>query len=232
MNPFDRSVITFLNQGAQQWELFDRIVVVLSNSDVVKGAAIMAVFWGLWFSRPMREEAARRMTLLAGVLGSLLALVLARVLAQTLPLRVRPVLADGLEFRPPTGLPDQANWSHWSSFPSDHASLFFALWCGIWLAHRKVGNWLLLYIVFVIALPRIYVGVHYPTDLLAGALLGIGTVVFLTAGPVRRAWAGATGRFFEARPALAHALLFVVSFQIATLFWDLRIYLSHFGFSV
>lgn len=59
-----------------------------------------------------------------------------------------------------------------SSFPSDHAALSFAT-LGI------IGNYyskyrLTLYaLAFAICLSRIYLGVHYPTDVLAGAVLGI-----------------------------------------------------------
>jgi undecaprenyl-diphosphatase len=62
---------------------------------------------------------------------------------------------------------------HTSSFPSGHAATSFA--CAATLARfapRRVA--VLLYILAaLIAYSRVYVGVHYPLDVLGGALLGL-----------------------------------------------------------
>ena len=60
------------------------------------------------------------------------------------------------------------------SFPSGHASNGFA---SAWAIYRTVGKkrWgaLALVAAGLIALTRLYVGVHYPTDVVAGVILGI-----------------------------------------------------------
>ncbi len=59
-----------------------------------------------------------------------------------------------------------------NSFPSDHSILLFSICFSIWLVRKKAGTvWLVL--AFCTAISRIGVGVHYPFDVLAGALLGI-----------------------------------------------------------
>lgn len=58
------------------------------------------------------------------------------------------------------------------SFPSGHAcSSFAAAFAIAWAFRGKGGAWAYLP-ASLIALSRIYVGVHYPTDILAGALVG------------------------------------------------------------
>jgi undecaprenyl-diphosphatase len=59
-----------------------------------------------------------------------------------------------------------------SSFPSGHMAWFFALALAIWFVNRKWGAW---YFVLsaVMGVARIYAGVHWPFDILAGAVLGI-----------------------------------------------------------
>ena len=61
--------------------------------------------------------------------------------------------------------------SSWS-FPSGHAMLFFALAMTIFYASRRLGAW---YFAFaaINGLARIFVGVHWPLDIIGGALLGI-----------------------------------------------------------
>lgn len=57
------------------------------------------------------------------------------------------------------------------SFPSDHAALAFAIAVAVFLAHRRWGIIFLIAAMFV-ALGRVFVGVHYPSDVLMGAVIG------------------------------------------------------------
>jgi len=69
------------------------------------------------------------------------------------------------------------------SFPSGHAAAGFAavtLLCGIYGLRRL---WPLYVPAALIAVSRVYIGVHYPLDILAGALFGLGwAACFLRAG--------------------------------------------------
>jgi membrane-associated phospholipid phosphatase len=57
------------------------------------------------------------------------------------------------------------------SFPSGHATASFALAVALMLAFPRVRAWPLL-LASLVALSRPIVGMHYPTDVLAGAILG------------------------------------------------------------
>ncbi len=231
MNGFDRAIVSFINQFARHWPTFDTVVVFLSNSDLVKGGVVLAAIWWAWFCRK-GEPKTNRSYLLSAILASLVALFLARFLAHALPLRVRPLLDPGLHFRPPIGLPEESNWTVWSSFPSDHAALFCALLTGVWLVSRRAGIVLGAYIAIVICLPRIYVGIHYPTDILAGAGLGVLSVVLFSVPVLRNFWTPNVLAWFERWPSVAYAVLFLITFEIATLFWDIRTFLFLFDVSV
>ncbi len=68
------------------------------------------------------------------------------------------------------------------SFPSAHAAMAFALSVNIYLHDKKVG---LLYIIasFLVALGRVWSNVHYPIDVIAGAILG--SMIAIVVGKLR-----------------------------------------------
>ena len=221
---FDRAVCGLINHAARHWPWLDQTAVVITESDLLKGGVVLAIFWAMWFRYPAARE-----QLLAGLGGSLAALSIARVMSYVLPSRPRPLLDPGMHFVAPFGLHDQSNWTNWSAFPSDHAALFFAIVVGIWLANWRVGILAALYVLIAICLPRMYVGIHYPSDVIAGALLGVGSVAILA--QVRRYWGNPIARVLERYPGWGYAFLYLLTFQIATLFWDLRVIVSYFGIS-
>ncbi|HEX7066399.1 MAG TPA: phosphatase PAP2 family protein [Bacillales bacterium] len=59
-----------------------------------------------------------------------------------------------------------------ASFPSDTAMMAFAAALAIWMASKKWGGFAFLVAGFV-ALSRVYVGFHFPADILAGTVIGL-----------------------------------------------------------
>lgn len=59
-----------------------------------------------------------------------------------------------------------------NAFPSDHSIIFFTICITIWLVRKREG-WIWLAVAFAVAISRIMVGVHYPGDVLTGALIGL-----------------------------------------------------------
>jgi membrane-associated phospholipid phosphatase len=60
-----------------------------------------------------------------------------------------------------------------SSFPSQSVTVYGSLAAGIYSLHKAAGWFLWMGVVLLVGLPRIYVGGHYPTDVLAGIILGL-----------------------------------------------------------
>ncbi len=66
-----------------------------------------------------------------------------------------------------------------SSFPSGHAAFYFAIATIVYFYNKKIG--VLFFVAsFLISLARVFSGVHWPSDILVGALVGIfsGWLVF------------------------------------------------------
>ena len=58
-----------------------------------------------------------------------------------------------------------------SSFPSGHATVFFALGTAVWFLNKKWGLFLIIGAT-LISIARVFVGVHWPLDIVAGGLIG------------------------------------------------------------
>lgn len=181
---------------------------------------MMALFWWVW-AEGGDAQPERRELLLFGLFASVLAVFLARILALMLPFRARPIHNPLLGFRLPYEMnPDSL--LHWSSFPSDHAALFFALATSLWFVSKRMGLLAYCYAFFVICLPRIYVGIHYPTDIIAGALLGIGTAALSDVLWLRKSVTQTFLGWINRLPARGYVFLFLFSFEIGEQFDSLR----------
>jgi undecaprenyl-diphosphatase len=140
---------------------------------VMRGITYSGVWGALWLALAVIAAVAlRRWQVLLWVVVADLAAQLSTTVLQTLVGRSRPNV--------PTLVPEP----HSHSFPSGHASSSFA--CAVVLASfaPRLRVWLYL-LAAVIALSRLYVGVHYPLDVVAGAVWGV--VVGLAVLRVRRA---------------------------------------------
>lgn len=69
-------------------------------------------------------------------------------------------------------------------FPSDHATGAFAMAMGLWLYDRTIGA-IAFVLAAIVAFARVYVGVHYPSDVVAGALIGMAVALILQLTPLR-----------------------------------------------
>jgi len=78
---------------------------------------------------------------------------------------------DALDFAPLVG---ESGWS----FPSGHAAWFFALSLVVWYINRKWGVWFFA-LSTVMGIARIYVGIHWPLDILAGVIVGVASAWFV-----------------------------------------------------
>ncbi|MGH2458210.1 MAG: phosphatase PAP2 family protein [Chloroflexota bacterium] len=154
-----------INGMAGHSALLDRLGVFLANDAVfliVLGAAT-------WWLLPFGSDAGKRAALAAAaaLIGGL---VVAFVIAHLVQVP-RPFVAHHVDLLIQHSATD-------SSFPSDHATASFAV-ASTALARRMPWRWPLLIAAALVAIARVYVGVHYPLDVIVGALIGTGFAIAL-----------------------------------------------------
>ena len=220
MSHFDRAIVLFLNQFAQRSWTLDQLATLIATTDIIKGGVFASFLWWAWFKAGPEQKRDREIVV-ATLAGCAVALFAARYLALTLPHHARPIADPTLDFVRPYGKV-RTSLEHWSAFPSDHAALFLGMATGICLVSRRLGVFTFAYALVVTGMARIYLGLHYPSDVIAGAALGAGMVGLAVQERVRRPLARAVLAWPQRRPALFYALFFLVTYQIATLFFGLR----------
>ncbi|WKY45396.1 phosphatase PAP2 family protein [Eubacteriaceae bacterium ES2] len=67
---------------------------------------------------------------------------------------------------------------HGSSFPSSHTASVFAFSVAYFLCEKNRLRWLLLVFAGLVAFSRLYLFVHYPSDILIGIFIGIACAFF------------------------------------------------------
>ncbi len=152
------------DQSLQEWVVDHRWGVLDPLFEGITLAGSFGVIW-LVLAAALAGFSWRRPTLLARVAATILvAEAVSGGLKEWLG-RERPPLRDP-DPEPLVSLPAT------SSFPSGHATVAFACATVLALAVPRL-RWPLFALAALIAFSRVYVGVHYPLDVLAGAALGV-----------------------------------------------------------
>lgn len=120
----------------------------------------------LWFV----DGKIRKEQVVHALASSFLAWIAAQLIKSLMPME-RPFILNNL---PTLTLTVPAD----GSFPSAHSAAAFALAIAIWLHNKKVGT-LYLLAALAVGIGRVFGNVHYPLDILAGAILG-SSVAFVT----------------------------------------------------
>jgi undecaprenyl-diphosphatase len=215
MGQFDYVIVHFLNSFAHRSWALDTFVSLVEESNLLKGGLGLAFFWWAWFkidkTRPDRRE-----YLVFAFLASPFAILLGRAIALHIAFRERPFLNPLYHFQVPFTVTGEVH--SWNSCPSDHAILFFCLATCLCFISWRVGVLALCHALFVVSLPRIYVGYHYPTDILAGAVIGIAVALLCRYSAFRKWITAPFLRWTEKHPPSFYAFAFLWTFEVSELF--------------
>ena len=157
--PIDVKTFYFFNNLAGQWLILDQLFVLFGYYfPYFLTAAFLLI---LYFSKYSHRE--KRQIFLITAISTIISrfgfVSLIRIFYQ----RPRPFMIYQV---------NQLIAKNEFSFPSGHAAFFFALAMAIYFYNKKWSVWFFAAAI-LIALARIAAGIHYPSDILAGAVIGI-----------------------------------------------------------
>ncbi|MGN0699203.1 MAG: phosphatase PAP2 family protein [Ruminiclostridium sp.] len=154
----DLSILDFIHNTLSN-PVMDVIMKILTYS-IEYGETALAVFIVMMCIKKMRKTG-------FAVLGATLAVLLfGELILKHLIRRPRPFVINGaieLIIKAPSGF----------SFPSCHTAICVAMATAIFLFHKRLGIIAYIYAALV-AFSRMYLYVHYPSDIIGGIALGIG----------------------------------------------------------
>jgi undecaprenyl-diphosphatase len=158
----DLAIFNFINQFAEKNAFLDNLAIFFAEYLQYVVALAIFIFLLRIFIRDKQEGVKAGMVIAATVFLS--RIIITEVIRHFF-FRLRPFIENQA-----TVLIDQS--AKEASMPSGHAALFFALATVVYFYNKKLGIFLFVS-TFLISISRVFVGIHWPSDILAGALVGI-----------------------------------------------------------
>jgi undecaprenyl-diphosphatase len=176
----DSRLLLWIAGLAGRYDLLDRMFSLLANDFFIPTAMALTAT-GLWFAGKTRDERRQNQIGFIYSVTGLAFSALAVRLIDNYYFRARPYIAF------PQLIPQVQRLFYEptvSSFPSVPAAVTFAFALGIYLQNKKTGA-VLFCMAALMSLARIYIGIHYPSDILAGATIGV-AITFICSRILRR----------------------------------------------
>ncbi|MEW1656816.1 phosphatase PAP2 family protein [Streptomyces sp. NPDC093707] len=166
--------INGLAKGAPQW--VNRAMEFLGEYGIVAALAVLCLV--AWWTARRRHEGG------PAAIAGLVWAPLAAGLALLVNVPIRGFVERPRPFKDHAGLAVLIPGKTDFSFVSDHATLTMAVGVGLFVAHRRFGL-VGIGLALLEGFCRVYLGVHYPTDVVGGFALG--TAVALLLAPLAQA---------------------------------------------
>ncbi|MEM1506157.1 undecaprenyl-diphosphatase [Domibacillus sp. 8LH] len=157
------NLFQLINQFAGRFPVLDGLMVVISQASLYIYSLILII---MWFYRKGNYKHTVVFATITGVMGLVINFIISQIYFEPRPFvthnNVQLLIYHAAD----------------ASFPSDHTTGAFALSLFVYLCHRKIGSAMIILAVFT-GISRIYVGHHYPYDVLASIMIALAASLFV-----------------------------------------------------
>lgn len=160
MNSIDIALFRLINDLSKSLTFLNPVMIFIAEYTIYLLLLLMALLWFIG-----KDKIKTRIMLLCAGFSAILGTVMAKTIG-LLHYHTQPF--DMLDNVNQLVFKEVDN-----SFPSDHTTVFFAVCMFFFLYYRRPKGIYALIVASLVGFSRIWVSVHYPFDVLVGALVGI-----------------------------------------------------------
>lgn len=177
----DLNIVLFFNKFCGISSSLDAFFLVLLSVDAIRTGILIAFIIGIWeFGRVKKDKSANKRVIMI-----LLAIVLTLGIIEGLNAVIdspRPIVTNPTEINEPLierrSVKElwRGSWvrnTKHGSFPSDTVALLATMATGLFLWNRMLGVVAFIFVFIGGILPRMYFGLHYPSDMIVGTLISV-----------------------------------------------------------
>jgi undecaprenyl-diphosphatase len=166
----DEKILLWLNGLVGRAPLFDEFMSVIGDDFFITTCLALSVI-ALWFGARRLNQRKRNQRAVVAAAFAVVLTCLWILLTTDIFHRLRPSEVYAISL---------LGYLHEDySFPSETAAVAFAFATAIWMENRKAGI-AIGCLAFLWCFGRVYCGIHYPLDIVAGALIGILTAFLVS----------------------------------------------------
>jgi len=219
----DHALLFIINGMAKNFNSVDIFVDMLEENRLFR-VILVSVLWFFWYydrhDGLLRE---RRKAIIATVAGTMAAVLFTVLLTDLLPFRFRPVHDPDLKTKLKFVEDSKYILQGFSAFPSDTATLIGGLASGaFFFASNIVGVVAIGYALIFSLVPRVFLGLHFPSDILVGASIGFLFVALSNTTKMKELLSKDLLVFSDRHPHIFNCLFFILTYELASLFIELR----------
>ncbi|MBI3591152.1 MAG: phosphatase PAP2 family protein [Candidatus Melainabacteria bacterium] len=176
----DSAIVFFFNKFCGKSVFLDTLALIFLSVDALRTAILVALVVGIWEYGKIKNDISANKRVLMILFSVVLTLGAIEILNALID-SPRPVVTHEKLINSPIITPDTKplwkdgwvrNPKH-GSFPSDTVALLSTIAIGLFFWNKTLGAFAILFVFFVGILPRLYFGLHYPSDMAIGFIISL-----------------------------------------------------------
>ena len=183
-NNWDLGPVLFFNNYCGKSLSLDTLQLIFLSIDAIRTAVLVALVIGIWEYGRVKNDIKSNKMVIAILFSIVLTLGIIEILNALID-SPRPIVTYESSINSPLLTNDtKPLWRNgWvrnpkhGSFPSDTIALLATLAFGIFYWNKLIGTIAIIYVILTGIIPRLYFGLHYPSDILLGLLISLGSTI-------------------------------------------------------